>query len=1167
MRRQSTLRRFGAVGAATALTVALLGAVTAPAPADSAPSDPATPVTVTADGLPTVQINGVVWDQEVVGNTVYAVGNFTQARPAGSPAGQNVVTRNYMLAFDIRTGALISSFNPNLNGQALAVTASPDGSRLYIGGSFTQVSGQNRYRIAAFDTATGALVPGFNTGTDSQVRALVATNDTVYAGGIFSRAGNESRTRLAAFAASNAAVRPWAPAADHRVNALTITPDGSRVVIGGHFGNVNGAQARGLAAVDPTSGATLGWPMNQVVKNTGDGAAILSLATDEDGVYGSGYDYYGSGGFEGTFRASSTGQITWLDDCHGDTYSVYPAKEAVYAAGHKHYCGNIGGFAQTEPWDFYQATALSKQATGVVSRDTMGYPSFHNNPSPTLLDWFPTIDVGSFTGQSQAAWSVTGNDDYMVYGGEFPKVNNVAQQGLVRFAKRSLAPNNVGPSASPSLTPTVTSKAPGTAQVSWQAATDPDSGSLTYRVYRNGNTTTPVYEVTQGSNFYHRPTLTFVDTGLTAGQTSTYRVRVTDPDNNVSWSGNGSTSVLGSGGTPYGPYARAVLGSKPTLYYRLDEASGTSVQDWGGTDNGTAGSGVTRGVSGAVSPGTASSLNGSTSGRINSNELRFAPNAFTIEGWFRTSSILGGRIAGFGSSKTGNSSTHDRLLYINGSGRVTFGVNPGEIRTVQSGNGYNDDTWHHFAASLDKSGMKLYLDGTMVGQRTDTQWGQAYLGYWRIGSDQLSSSWPNRGTSNNLSGRIDEVAVYPRALPAGEIAAHHLTGTTGEAQNLPPTASFTSSTDNLSASFDASGSSDPDGEIASYAWTFGDGTTATGASPQKTYASAGTYAVKLTVTDDDGATASVTQSVTVTAPPVNQAPTASFTSSTDNLSASFDASGSSDPDGEIASYAWTFGDGTTATGASPQKTYASAGTYAVKLTVTDDDGATGSVTRNVTVSLPPPDAVIAQDTFGRTATNGFGTADVGGSWSTTWLASNYSVADGVGRLQMHVAGGTSTAWLSSVSGTSTELTAEVRAEKVLTGSGIFAWFGVRGSVNDGYRVRLRLQPDGQVVVSPSRFVGAAESLLASTVAPGLSYQLGDVLKVKVQAVGTSPTTVRAKVWKTGEAEPASWTASATDSTAALQAAGGVGVSGYLGGSATNAPQALVYDNLLAKVID
>ena len=86
------------------------------------------------------------------------------------------------------------------------------------------------------------------------------------------------------------------------------------------------------------------------------------------------------------------------------------------------------------------------------------------------------------------------------------------------------------------------------------------------------------------------------------------------------------------------------------------------------------------------------------------------------------------------------------------------------------------------------------------------------------------------------------------------------------AENVAPTADFTFTTNDLTASFDASGSSDSDGSIASYAWNFGDGTTGSGVTASRTYAAAGTYTVTLTVTDDDGATGTKSQSVTVTEP-------------------------------------------------------------------------------------------------------------------------------------------------------------------------------------------------------------------------------------------------------------------------------------------------------------
>ncbi len=93
-----------------------------------------------------------------------------------------------------------------------------------------------------------------------------------------------------------------------------------------------------------------------------------------------------------------------------------------------------------------------------------------------------------------------------------------------------------------------------------------------------------------------------------------------------------------------------------------------------------------------------------------------------------------------------------------------------------------------------------------------------------------------------------------------------------------------------------------------------------------------------------------------TNPPVDNAPTASFTSSCTDLACSFDATGSSDDNG-ITGYSWNFGDGNTATGATPNHSYAADGTYTVTLTVTDSANQTDSTSQSVTVSagtVEPP---------------------------------------------------------------------------------------------------------------------------------------------------------------------------------------------------------------------
>jgi PKD repeat protein len=169
-------------------------------------------------------------------------------------------------------------------------------------------------------------------------------------------------------------------------------------------------------------------------------------------------------------------------------------------------------------------------------------------------------------------------------------------------------------------------------------------------------------------------------------------------------------------------------------------------------------------------------------------------------------------------------------------------------------------------------------------------------------------------------------------------------------ENQPPTAGFTFNCTNLSCSFNSDPSSDPDGNISSWHWTFGDGGSSDERNPSHTYGSANTYSVTLTVTDNDGANGSLTQQVPVSA--ANQAPTAAFAPSCTDLACSFNADASSDPDGNITSWHWTFGDGNSSDEQNPSHPYTAGNTYTVTLTVTDNDGATGSETQQVTVNAP-----------------------------------------------------------------------------------------------------------------------------------------------------------------------------------------------------------------------
>jgi PKD repeat protein len=158
----------------------------------------------------------------------------------------------------------------------------------------------------------------------------------------------------------------------------------------------------------------------------------------------------------------------------------------------------------------------------------------------------------------------------------------------------------------------------------------------------------------------------------------------------------------------------------------------------------------------------------------------------------------------------------------------------------------------------------------------------------------------------------------------------------------PIIASFVSTCSALTCAFDAAGSSDVDGTIVSYAWSFGDGTTGSGSASSHTYAAGGGYPVNLLVTDNVGATATKSQSVSLVV--------AAFTSTCNGLTCTFDGSGSQ---GQVSSYAWVFGDGTAGSGAVVTHTYSLGGTYTASLTVVSADGTSSGATHTVTPNSPP----------------------------------------------------------------------------------------------------------------------------------------------------------------------------------------------------------------------
>ncbi|QWF84185.1 delta-60 repeat domain-containing protein [Amycolatopsis sp. CA-230715] len=534
----------------TAMAAASLAVSLSSTPATAATPLPTTlaavplPSTVTAGALPTPQTDGIVFSVAVVGNTVYAGGRFTKARPAGvAPGGPGEVVRHNLLAFDLTTGALlpwapIVSASTTLTrdpgpyctktgtsswicDSVFRIKGSPDGKSVYVVGDFDKVDGQWRSRVARFDAASGALDPNFKPAVAGRVRGISVTPDTVYLGGGFTAVNGTPRTRLAAVGLDGA-LKPWAPAVDAEVFTLLAAPAQGRVLVGGAFDTVNGTRRHGITAVDATSGVNVAWGLKTPGTET-----VTDIETDGSGVaYFGAYDYQGgSTRLEGRTAVDiATGLPKWFDGCYGDTQAVTVSNGVVYSASHTHDCVAINGNPDSRP-AYYRLVAESAAATG---KSTVNSNMVRvGDPVPEMLPWFPNTNGGPDTSVwKDGPWAIDSNSQYVVVGGEFTTVSGKPQQSLTRFAARGVpgAVNN-GPQQTLMKAPSLT-KNNGNPVISWGSTWDAQNSDVTYQVFRTG-TAEPIYTVTQRSRPWDLPKLSFTDRQVTSG---TYRIKAIDAD-------------------------------------------------------------------------------------------------------------------------------------------------------------------------------------------------------------------------------------------------------------------------------------------------------------------------------------------------------------------------------------------------------------------------------------------------------------------------------------------------------------------------------------------------------------------------------------------------------------------------------------------------------------
>ncbi|SHN01633.1 hypothetical protein SAMN05216499_11868 [Actinacidiphila paucisporea] len=485
------------------------------------------PLGMTADDLPTWQVNGVVWALAQANGVVFAGGTFSSVRPPGAAAGTSEQPALNFQAFDAASGAPTScrlSFTVGSGAATVrALAVSPDKSTLYAGGTFGKVNGTPVSSLAAIDIATCTVKTDFKVAVPARVRGIAVTADTVYFAGDFTSVDGQTRRHFAAVDTTGA-LKPFAPDADDAGKAVLPTPDGSKVVLGGDFNTVNGADSHALAVVSATTGANVRTYPGFIPPTS----TVQTLTADATSFY-TGNEGTGHGVFDGRIAvAFSTLDQRWRDTCLGATQAVLVYKGVLYSASHAHDCSSMGQFPQMDARQHLLAESV-------------------DNPSP-LLGWFPDTDDGPAGTEQIGPRALTtasaGGTDYLWVGGEFTRIasdGNRPQQGLIRFA-------NTPDVGAPSVPQPVHARLllGGGIRLGWRASLDLDDSALTYTIYRNG---AKFATVNASSTFWIRPTLVLTDSKIKPGTTYHYQVAVTDGAGNTS-ARSAATTVTTHGTAP-----------------------------------------------------------------------------------------------------------------------------------------------------------------------------------------------------------------------------------------------------------------------------------------------------------------------------------------------------------------------------------------------------------------------------------------------------------------------------------------------------------------------------------------------------------------------------------------------------------------------------------------
>lgn len=435
--------------AAMGLGVVDAGTATAAQPVPQHPQlVPTTPRTDT----PRIS-NGEIFDIEVVGTHVFVAGSFSSIADVGG----STITQRGLASYDINTGKIDTRFRPTFDGSVTAVEASPDGTALYVAGSFNTVTGVTKRKIVRLDPTTGAPVAGFTANANAVADSLAVSDTTVYAGGRFSTVNGVARRGLVALNRQTGVVDSGfdnqlsggiGVGGALTVQQLKLTHDDSKLLVVHTGRQIAGQDRYGVGLIDTRTKQLLPWRTRLWEDN-------LAFVGGIQRIYGgdiSPDDSYfvvtsGSGGdrppINDTAVAFSTSggdrmEPRWVSRHFDSVYSVAITENAVYVGGHFNWQESP---TSPQPWPgldnvgYGTGQGLSGYGLGdaVVRRDQMGAL----NPSDgTALEWNP----GSNAYEGVKALEATSRGLFAGGDGNIQGGKTIGRVGFYDFATETSSP-------------------------------------------------------------------------------------------------------------------------------------------------------------------------------------------------------------------------------------------------------------------------------------------------------------------------------------------------------------------------------------------------------------------------------------------------------------------------------------------------------------------------------------------------------------------------------------------------------------------------------------------------------------------------------------------------------------------------------------------------------